>query len=112
MNTNISKINREVLKIIKNVDTVSGNLRPVIFWFHSDSEKGAYRFANHLQELNMNIEYCGRSNSDDWKYLLIAVKWMRPTTKKMNNLCKYFIETSTIYNVKYDGWETRIGMIE
>lgn len=104
----IPKINKQIINFIEQLDADPNADRPTTFWFYSESEENIYRLAHHLQELNMKITYCGKSNGETLNYLLIAEKWIRPTTVTMNNLWAFFTEIADRFDVTYDGWETRI----
>jgi len=110
MKPSISKMNREIQEIIEHTDADLNDERPTTFWFYSASEENIYRLAHHLQDLSMRIVYCGKTESENHEYLLIAEKWMRPRMERMNNLWTYFTEIANRFEVTFDGWETRIEL--
>ena len=109
MNPAKKQANDGVIEILQNLDSDPHKLRPVTFWFYSDSESKLYRTAHELQKDHYEIQYCGRS-ADSINWLLIAEKQISPNPETIEHLFYQFEELAQNMGITFDGWETQIEM--
>ncbi|MEX0770249.1 MAG: ribonuclease E inhibitor RraB [Balneolaceae bacterium] len=108
MKSKYSRGNKKVFEFIHQLDPEPGRVRPVTFWFYSDSEEKIYQLAGHLQQIKYNIVSCERFTNGE--YLCIAEKVMTPDNEEINRLCIDMHLLAEKMEVTYDGWETRIDL--
>jgi hypothetical protein len=104
------KINRRVFEFIRNLDPNPKNIRPVTFWFYSESELNIYRLASHLQNAGYRIVTCEPFINGE--YLCIAELKMPPDNDRINQLCIDMHLLAERMQVVFDGWETEMHLPE
>ncbi|MEX0906464.1 MAG: ribonuclease E inhibitor RraB [Balneolaceae bacterium] len=109
MKSIFSIMNKEVFGFIRQLDPDPEKVRPVTFWFYSESEAKIYRLAAHLKKNGCRIDCCEYSEAYR-NYLCIAEKKMSPEIDLLNELCIDMKHIAEKIGVDFDGWETMIEM--
>jgi len=108
MDSLFNQANNKLFRMIRRMDPAPQAIRPVTFWFYSESELKIYHTAHHLQKKGFAIVHCGPSIGDE--QLLIAEKKLTPGPQAISAICSEMFALAAKFGITFDGWETMISM--
>lgn len=97
-----SILNAGIFELMQGLDSDSGTLQAVTFWFYAEEEGDIYRLAHRLtvKKYNVWISYC--DYDDTWQ--CIGEKMPAPQAKQLNRVNEAMADLAEKFGVQYEGW--------